>query len=36
LVGYACECGAKLGEGGRCPDCGRDHPDLSALTDRRA
>jgi acetyltransferase-like isoleucine patch superfamily enzyme len=28
LIGYVCECGAKLGESGRCPECGRDHPDL--------
>jgi acetyltransferase-like isoleucine patch superfamily enzyme len=35
LVGYVCECGAKLDHGGRCPDCGRDHPDLSPELTRR-
>ncbi len=25
LVGYACECGQRLGAGGLCPDCGRVH-----------
>ena len=31
VVGHVCECGQRLHEGGRCPDCGRAH-DLAAAS----
>jgi UDP-2-acetamido-3-amino-2,3-dideoxy-glucuronate N-acetyltransferase len=29
LIGYVCECGARLAGSGDCPACGRRHPGLS-------
>ena len=28
-IGWVCQCGVKLDENGKCPECGKDYPELS-------